>query len=344
VESDMQDNVMEEIDNEAAEPQSQSGVISGFWRRTAAFTVDTLLIGLVGIIVGFSGFSFFSQLGFSGRLFGFGICLLYFGLGNSRFMNGQTVGKKILRIRVVDKEGGLISFGKSAVRFTVFGIPFFLNNAPLPPPLAFSTVASSVIFFIIAGLGGAIIYLYIFNRRTRQSLHDLAAGTYVVKADNSTQIDAKIIWKGHYALITTWMVLVLVFVIGLNLFASKSEFFSDLEYLHKQLYISTNAKQVEVFVGKNWTTNGTSTYFSAVVFLKGEPQDYEGEANNIADMIFKMYPEAEDKDIVVIKIVRGFDIGISKGWRSMSYSFGPGEWRERITDSAPEMLVSSNLD
>ena len=61
-------------------------------------------------------------------------------------------------------------------------------------------VGLSVLVFAVAL---AIVYLFIFNRKTRQSLHDLVVGSYVVKAkDEGMAPAAGLIWRGHYAVMT----------------------------------------------------------------------------------------------------------------------------------------------
>jgi len=70
---------------------------------------------------------------------------------------------------------------KSFLRYTILGVPFFLNNSHLPPQLLASWIGT-LFSVLVFGFGGSIIYLIIFNRRTRQSLHDLIVGSYVVKS------------------------------------------------------------------------------------------------------------------------------------------------------------------
>ncbi|WP_083481602.1 RDD family protein [Agarivorans gilvus] len=94
------------------------------------------------------------------------LALIYFGIMNSTLCNGQTIGKKILRLRVVDGDNNSISLSKSFVRYLILGSPVFLNGVRFSndTSLAFWLYPLSLIVF-----GGllSIIYLYIFNRASR---------------------------------------------------------------------------------------------------------------------------------------------------------------------------------
>ena len=59
-------------------------VIGNFWRRSAAYTLDSLILGLPAQVVAVLCFGFFLKLGAWGLLFGFVVAAAYFGLFNSR--------------------------------------------------------------------------------------------------------------------------------------------------------------------------------------------------------------------------------------------------------------------
>lgn len=148
--------------------------IAGFWRRLGAFVIDVIVLGLIGEFVGVLLFSPLARAGAYALIPGFIIAVIYFGVGNSRELGGQTPGKKLLGIRVVDRNGALLAFPRSMLRYAVLGTPYFL--ACLPASIGFHPV--TYVVAAIAGFGElSTIYLFVFNRRTRQSLHDLVVGT-----------------------------------------------------------------------------------------------------------------------------------------------------------------------
>ena len=71
--------------------------ISGFWRRIGAFVIDSILLGLLGLLLGLFLEDFFVEIGGWGRFIGFVIAILYFGEMNSKVADGQTIGKKALK-------------------------------------------------------------------------------------------------------------------------------------------------------------------------------------------------------------------------------------------------------
>ncbi|GAB3347318.1 RDD family protein [Lysobacter tyrosinilyticus] len=93
--------------------------VSGFWRRLAAFAIDSVVLGVFGMIAGFAMFDTLAQLGPYGRLLGFAVALLYFGVLNSRIGGGQTLGKRALSIRAVTLDGQLMSVPRSLLRYGV---------------------------------------------------------------------------------------------------------------------------------------------------------------------------------------------------------------------------------
>jgi uncharacterized RDD family membrane protein YckC len=91
--------------------------------------MDALILGLVGWCIGDFFFDTLSQLGPWGRLLGFLIGVPYFAMMESSVGGGQSVGKRWLKLRVVDAQGSTLSFERSFARYTVFSAPFFLGSS-----------------------------------------------------------------------------------------------------------------------------------------------------------------------------------------------------------------------
>src|SRR5712692_5751170 len=140
-------------------------VYAGFWIRFLAYLIDTLIscavsipVGIVlGLIIFASGSDPDSTDMLAARLSTNGLSLvagwLYFSLCESSSWQG-TVGKKVLGLRVTDLNGNPISFGKATGRH--FG---------------------KILSGLILGIG----FIMIAFTEQKQGLHDMLAGTLVVK-------------------------------------------------------------------------------------------------------------------------------------------------------------------
>ncbi|HSZ54920.1 MAG TPA: RDD family protein [Tepidisphaeraceae bacterium] len=143
----------------------QQVAYAGFWLRFVAAIVDGILLAVICFVVGLVAGFLYSMLGGTKEAFpifqvflqllGLGIEWLYFALFESG-PKQATPGKSMLGLRVTDLSGQRISFARASGRF-------------------FGKIISSLILMIGYVMAG-------FTER-KQALHDIMAGTLVVKAD-----------------------------------------------------------------------------------------------------------------------------------------------------------------
>jgi uncharacterized RDD family membrane protein YckC len=311
-------------------PQPENKIISGFWRRLLAFFLDGIFIGIFGLILGLFFFDFFAQIGGYGRIVGFCIALAYFGLLNSSVGKGQTIGKKIMKIEVVERNGRHISLVHSSIRYAILSAPFFLNGLLIPPSVAQSPIGY-IIGFVIFGFGGAVIYLYIFNRRTRQSLHDLAVRTFVVKTRPKGEVVVSPVWKFHLIIVGIWFFVTISFCVVAPMIAQKGVF-PELLALQKSIQSTGKVHTATAFVGKSWGSMGgkqwESTYFHSNAIWKTRPEDYQAAASEVASLVLSEYSKIMDKDVLAVTVTYGFDIGIARAWNKQNFHYSPQEWIE----------------
>ena len=154
--------------------------ITKFWTRIGALVIDSLIIGAFGFVLGLLFDDYFVSIGTLGLLIGLIICLVYFTIGYSKLMNGQTLGKKATNIQVVDYNGNYLSIEQSFLRASIILIPFFLINLKIPgieQDSFLGILKGLVTFSILIG----IVLIYIFNKTTRQTLHDFAVKSFVTE-------------------------------------------------------------------------------------------------------------------------------------------------------------------
>jgi uncharacterized RDD family membrane protein YckC len=302
--------------------------ISGFWRRVLAFALDSLVLGIFGGLLGLGLFSFLASLGGWGRLIGFAVSLAYFGILNSSVGQGRTVGKRIMGIEVVDGTGGYLSLGRSFARYVILGVPLFLNGALLPMRLLRSPLGA-MDAFLVFGIGMGSVYLLIFNTRTRQCVHDLAVGSFVVKGGGPGQPAAVSIWPTHLAIVGAWCAA----VVGFSFFSPmllRIGSFAELAATQQKLMSTGKVFAASVAAGKTWNhQNGVSQEISSLestVIWKGRPADFEAAADQMASVILANYPDIGRKDVLIVNVNYGYDIGISSGWVKKNYRHSPQEW------------------
>jgi uncharacterized RDD family membrane protein YckC len=131
-----------------------SSMYAGFWRRVAAALLDGLIVGVATapFSVGMSGWNRYSTTASGISTV---VSWLYSALMESSSKQA-TLGKMALGIRVTDLDGNRITFGKATGRY-------------------FAKILSA----LILGIG----FLMVAFTERKQGLHDILAGTLVVKGE-----------------------------------------------------------------------------------------------------------------------------------------------------------------
>jgi uncharacterized RDD family membrane protein YckC len=283
-------------------------------------------------------FDLAERLGSAGRLIGVVVTLLYFGLMNSRLGGGQTLGKRMLGIRVVDKSGRLLSPGRSTVRFVVFAAPYFLDGLWFDVDPTTMGPGQCLLFllltFVVFGGGGAIIYLFVFNSHTRQSLHDLVVGSFVIRSSPAAAPIGLSTPCLHLVITGCWLALSMVVPGAAVLFQLQSQTdvvatFQPLADLQVELNAQAGIRQAEVTVGR------TLTPATATDFLRVDAQASPGQTNldalvlQIADAVLARDPNLFGKQLLVVRAARSFDFGIVSWSYAHSETHSSTAWRER---------------
>lgn len=302
--------------------EDQTGWIGGFWRRLGALIVDTLILSAIGFLLGLVLSDAFSQMDSWGRMVGFSIALAYFGLMNSQVFAGQTIGKKLFKLRVVNADNKTISLSKSLLRYVCLGAPLFLNGAVISNETLLSIWAFPLSLIIFGGIFSTG-YLIICNGRTRQSLHDLIIGTYVVNSEADIQ-SVKPVWKFHYAVVAV----ILALSLSLPILAKKlvqSTMFKDLLKAQSALVEIPEVKHASVYSNVTHTaSNGqsqTTYYVTAQALLQSNQITNTELADNIARRVIQNYPDATSKNYLEVTLTYGYDIGIWSSWENHTETY-----------------------
>jgi len=320
--------------------------IAGLWRRLAAFAIDCLILGVPAMLVGLALFRWVSSLGSAGRLIGFVVALLYFGLLDSRIGGGQTLGKKLFGIRVTDRAGNALSPMRSVLRFMVIATPYFLNKAgfDVDPVSAGGILLAYFLIFVVFGGLGAIVYLFIFNRRTGQSLHDLAVGSFVVRGPPAAIPIGLSTPQLHLIVVSLWLALALIAPAAIfNWVIHESgvaESIKPLVELQDAIKKRLDLRLVGVTMGKTSTavigTGGAGT--STTSLLKVDAQlnhwnddEFEALLPKIAGTVLDLHSDLLGNDQLIVKVTRSFDLGIANFSDIRREQLDAAAWRANLS-------------
>jgi uncharacterized RDD family membrane protein YckC len=332
-----------------AQGSRSAPAISPLWKRVVAYFLDCILLAVVGMCLGFFLFDVLAGIGLWGGAIGFAIAMLYFGVCDSGIRNGQTVGKVAMRIRVVSSSGTPLALPQAFARAAILLVPYFLIGIPfdLMAHLGLSVVLSLLIFGTAFGLA----YLLLFNRATRQSLHDLAVGAYVVRADGNGPGGAPLphpLARVHKTAIAILFVVAAVLpVLGAQLTAKEP--FVSLLALQNIIAAEPGVVRVNVTDGvtsRVSTKEGASTVRSLAiqVTLKSKALFEEPLADRIARIALDNHVAAGDKDAIAVTLSYGYDIGIASAQTAKVYTHSPAEWRARLGLAIPNPVPPPDQD
>jgi hypothetical protein len=245
-----------------------------------------------------------------------------------------------MRIRVVDENGKALTFSRSAARYVVLAVPYFLNQLTLPvtrTPWLVTAVTSVLVF----GLGGATIYLVLFNRRTRQGVHDLAVGSYVVSASNSGPVKVQAIWKPHWVILSTLLVTLLV---GGGILGNKLTKWGPFpELLEDARLVETvdgvQSAGVQDLISRSWGSADSKKTLVVSIRWSGKAANETAFADEIAKLLVRQDPKVQDHDALRIVLIRGYDLGLAHAQVTHSYEHTPTAWNARFLDAPPATTV-----
>lgn len=306
--------------DELASSDAPAVRVAGFWRRLAAFTLDSLLGGLLGVLVGLAMFDTLAQLGAWGRAVGFIIAVAYFGIFNSRIGGGQTLGKMAFGIEVIDRNGDPLSLPRSLARAAVLCAPLFLNGASFSSSVLLSYWVYPLTLLVFGGLG-AIVYLYVFNRPTRQSLHDLAVGSYVVRNDEFDAPSFSPVRRVHLTVVAI-LVAASAGIPAASGQLAQMQVFRELLPAYEEIsrLPHVGAASVQAHVTKS---NAGPVHRAILVQMRLDvPQiDDKALATRAARIVLERIPTAKDRDAIRVGLVYGYDIGFASSNRIHNFIF-----------------------
>jgi len=304
--------------------------IATFWRRVGALVVDGLVLGAIGLPLGLLLGERFAPVGTPARLLGLLVIVPYLGVMGSQVGKGQTLGKRLLGLRVVDAKGQPLALGRSLVRAALLSLPWIFNGIRFGSLSAVVLATLWIAGILIFGVGGAIIGTYVLNRRTRQALHDLLVGSYVIQAEgiglhapavaSRKPMVASMVWIGLVVVGTTAMV-----AMGPDLMASLLP-----PVLMESVASIPGASSLEVKSITTWGPGRSSKVLVAVLWYRGPQEDMKKAAQEVAAAMLQHHPEGNAVPTLAVTVIRGWDIGIASMTSAQNFVQAPAQWQAEL--------------
>jgi hypothetical protein len=202
----------------------------------------------------------------------------------------------------------------------------------------------------VFGIGGSTLYLLIFNRNTRQGLHDLASGSFVVNASETGPVRSASISDAHWSILR-WLLMALAFLaVSAILMLNKLEKSEPIFQSEEDVRLLEQMDRVQmarvrylkpIKSTSAWTKSSLARKrtLAITVWWTGEPKAREGFADQIAKLILQNEPLAKDQDLLWIVVARSYNLGIASGGNSQTFTHTPAEWRQRVLGATTEQTL-----
>ncbi len=309
-------------------------IYAGFWRRIAAFVIDSIIIGIAMLLLSFLLKDIFLNLGENLWYIGFIAIGIYFVIFNSSLGKGQTIGKKLLKIRVVHEKGKFLTLFQSFFRYTIIGLVIFSSGIgqsvySLAREYNFiTTIFTMLAIFLFLGIFGLIIFT-----KDKRGLHDYLTKTVVIKNNNVKEIRVPKLdsfteaFKNHklaFIIILILFLIISLLIIIVPKLLMSSTLISGVDFnamtelkgdLEKNFDISNVGIQTQ---WNTYLSNGqTETTKNLIIsgYLKystyNDKNIKEEKYNLINAKVLSSYPDIERFDNLVVVFRTGYNLGIA---------------------------------
>ena len=161
--------------------------IAAFHKRLLAYVIDFVILILFLFSmkwVLYAGFALDMKDNMGLDILVISVPMLLYSLATELWMNGQTVGKKLMSIRVISLDGNEPTVGQFILRWITkfFEWPFFFGYV-------FFSAETLYVYIIFTGLLGIAVVIAITVTKNSQRLGDLAAGTVIVDTKSAMSVE-----------------------------------------------------------------------------------------------------------------------------------------------------------
>lgn len=274
--------------------------------------------------LGWLAMDFVSTLGPMGRLIGLAIGVVYFGVTASGVGGGQSLGMRLLGLKVASVSGRPLGLAVALARAALLITPVILNGLMLNvPSTLWALVLGALLVTAMAGLSLAQVYLLIFNRPTRRLVHDLVFGSVMVRA-KVTEFEVP---PGRRHAVVAAAIIVAILALFIALLVAPSPWKPNFGAGSANLTPIVDAVNAIPGVSGATVRDNTTTFYPTGgtptvhrnLVVTGRvgvwPEEPDEVLAQIGAATVGVYEFAPDQGLTVI-LVRGFDLGFA------TYSWG----------------------
>ncbi len=265
------------------------------WRRLLAFMLDGLLIGVVATGPALFWGQLAQPLGMWGHLLLVPVMTLYRGLFQGFF--GGTPGQLLLGLRVVSADGGRLSLTTALLRGAILGLGLGTMGMTMP-----GNSWGEVGIRLLGGLFGAgSLYLALFEG-SRRGLHDLVAGTLVVRRGQEPTVAP--VARVHGVVVA---LLALVPTLASVPISQRS----SIQSLQQQLSADPRLRDLQIWEESVESHGQTGGLLRVEAWWMGEP----GEVGIWMEGVEKAVRDSKISgvEILTVELTSGWDVGFAAG-------------------------------
>lgn len=199
-----------------------------------------------------------------------------------------------------------------------------------PPATRIPWFISSFANFLVTTVGGATLYLVLFNRKTRQGVHDLVVGSYIADADKNGPLKIEPIWKPHWVILSSLLVILFV---GTGVLGDKLGTWGAFPQLLEDVRLVEEMKGVQVAGVQDltsWSDNEKKKVLVVNIHWIGRSENEPAFADQVAKVILEHDSTAKQRDSLKVVMIRGYSLGIAHAQVSHYYQHTPVEWNARL--------------
>lgn len=320
---------------------------TGFWVRLFAFLIDIFVLSILGAFLSLFFKDCFYKIGEDGWWIGFIISGIYATLCYGKIGQGQTIGKRFLKLQIITSDGTILPYHRAFLRYLIIALVIYnqgigsLLFGEIKPSTEFELFTDGYYIFIFVIATGILVLLAFHSRKI--GLHDLIVKTCVIKKVkfeyykdrvSITSFDNPKKNRIAYIIyVLTLLIASVIFILLTQLIKTKHpEDLKILLNLSSKIENEIKVKNVNItlrhfrsqFESSNDLT--VNAYVHKEIF--DDKQRSHNYANNIRKIIARSYPSIKQIDNVIIYLRTGFNIGIFRFTKSNFYKFNANEFKK----------------